>query len=134
MGIPLSLLVFALGAVLAFAVRAEPSGLDLTAVGLILMLVSIVGLAVTLYRDQWRRRIVEESIEHGMPAPPDLDETVLVDPAAPIEAPVHYETQHILDHEPEHGTRRDPHRENMADRGQPVINVNVESDDTRHRV
>ncbi|MEX5709780.1 DUF6458 family protein [Parafrankia sp. FMc6] len=89
MGTPLSLLLFALGAVLAFAVRSEPSGLDLTAVGVILMIVSIVGLGVTLYRDQWRRKIVEESIEHGAAPPISVDDTVLVDPSMQIEAPSH---------------------------------------------
>ncbi|OAA23002.1 hypothetical protein UG55_10418 [Frankia sp. EI5c] len=89
MGTPLSLFLFAFGAVLAFAVRAEPSGLDLTAVGVILMVVSVIGLGVTLYRDQWRRRIVEESIDHGSPPPVSLDDNVLVDPSMHVEAPAH---------------------------------------------
>ncbi|WP_018636726.1 hypothetical protein [Parafrankia elaeagni] len=91
MGTPLSLLLLAFGAVLAFAVRADPSGLDLTAVGVILMIVSLVGLGVTLYRDQWRRRIVEESIDHGTPPPVSVDDTVLVDPSMQVEAPTHHD-------------------------------------------
>ncbi|MEX5632049.1 hypothetical protein [Parafrankia sp. FMc2] len=91
MGTLLSLLLLAFGAVLAFAVRADPSGLDLTAVGVILMIVSLVGLGVTLYRDQWRRRIVEESIDHGTPPPVSVDDTVLVDPSMQVEAPTHYD-------------------------------------------
>ncbi|CUU57247.1 hypothetical protein Ga0074812_11183 [Parafrankia irregularis] len=94
MGIPLSLLLFAFGAVLAFAVNADPSGLDLTAVGVIFMIVSCVGLAVTLYRDQWRRRLVEESIDHGTPPPVSLDDAILVDPTMQVEAPPHQDPIH----------------------------------------
>ena len=138
MGILVSLLVFALGAVLVFAVRAEPSGLDLTAVGLIFMLVSLAGLAISLYRDHWRRKIVEESIEHGVPVPFDLDESVLVDPAAPVEAPVHPETQRI--HQREIGPAaalddgRDAGYSAGYSAGYEVLDVDVEPDDLRHRV
>ena len=88
MGIMVSLVFFAFGAILTFAVRAEPSGISLDAVGVIIMLVSIAGLVTSLYRDQWRRRIFEESIEQGTPPPlvPD-DELIIVEPTAPITAP-----------------------------------------------
>jgi hypothetical protein len=72
MGIAMSLGVFAIGAILGFAVRTEPSGLDLPAVGAILMLVGGVGVGVSLYRERWRRRIFEESIETGA-GRPDAD-------------------------------------------------------------
>ncbi|WP_163552228.1 hypothetical protein [Candidatus Frankia alpina] len=87
MGIPLSLVFFALGAILTFAVRSDPSGLDLDMVGLIMMLVSAIGLGITLYQNQWRRKIVEESVDSGVPTPISIDDTVLVDPVTPVEAP-----------------------------------------------
>jgi hypothetical protein len=48
MGISLSILLVAVGAVLTWAVSAEVSGVDLTAVGVILMIVGIIGLLVSL--------------------------------------------------------------------------------------
>ena len=90
MGIMVSLVFFAVGAILAFAVRAHPSGLDLVTVGVIIMLVSAAGLMTSIYRDQWRRRVYEESVEQGTPPPLDPDdEIMLVEPTAPIVAPRH---------------------------------------------
>jgi hypothetical protein len=120
MGTALSLVLFALGAVLAFAVRAEPSGLDLTAVGVILMLVSAVGFGFGVYRERWRQQIVEESMEQGATPLVPHDSTVLVDPSAPIEAPVHDVVRHAREHVVvEHET---------VPNSQPVVNVNVEGD------
>jgi Domain of unknown function (DUF6458) len=48
MGISLSILLVAVGAVLTWAVSAEVSGIDITAVGVILMVVGIVGLLLSL--------------------------------------------------------------------------------------
>jgi hypothetical protein len=48
MGISLSILLIAAGAVLAWAVDAEVSGVDITAVGVILLVVGIIGLLVSL--------------------------------------------------------------------------------------
>ena len=48
MGISLSILLVAVGAVLTWAVSAEVSGLDITAVGVILMIVGILGLLLSL--------------------------------------------------------------------------------------
>ena len=48
MGISLSILLIAVGAVLAWAVTAEVSGVDITAVGIILLIVGIIGLLVSL--------------------------------------------------------------------------------------
>ncbi|ABD09448.1 hypothetical protein CcI156_11915 [Frankia sp. CcI156] len=126
MGIPLSLLLLALGAILAFAVRSEPSGLDITAVGIILMCVSAIGLGLTLYRDQWRRKIVEESVENGVPAPRPLDDGIIVDPSAPFEAPHRRE----LGLTPEEDRRLNPsrHPEATYGDGQPAIHVHVEGD------
>jgi hypothetical protein len=48
MGISLSILLLAIGAVLTWAVSVEVSGVDLTAVGVILMVVGLIGLLVSL--------------------------------------------------------------------------------------
>ena len=48
MGISLSILMVAVGAVLTWAVSAEVSGVDLTAVGVILMIVGAIGLLLSL--------------------------------------------------------------------------------------
>jgi hypothetical protein len=48
MGISLSILLVAVGAVLTWAVSAEVSGIDITAVGVILMIVGAIGLVVSL--------------------------------------------------------------------------------------
>jgi len=48
MGISLSILLFAVGAILTWAVSTEVSGLDITAVGVILMITGAVGLVVSM--------------------------------------------------------------------------------------
>lgn len=48
MGISISILFLAIGAILTWAVSAEVSGLDITAVGVILMIVGAIGLVVSL--------------------------------------------------------------------------------------
>lgn len=48
MGISLSILLTAVGAILTWAVSAEVSGVDINAVGVILMIVGVVGLVVSL--------------------------------------------------------------------------------------
>jgi hypothetical protein len=62
MGIPVSLLLIAAGAILTWGVTDEPSGLNLDAIGVILMVVGIIGLILTLLLWQswwgpgyWRR-------------------------------------------------------------------------------
>ncbi|MFI5936033.1 DUF6458 family protein [Actinoplanes sp. NPDC051494] len=56
MGIGGSIFLLALGAILAFAVNATISGLDINVVGYVLMLAGLVGLALTLYFWNSRRR------------------------------------------------------------------------------
>jgi hypothetical protein len=54
MGIPVSIFLIAAGAILAFAVDATTSGLDLHAVGWILMAAGLVGLVLSLILwDSW---------------------------------------------------------------------------------
>ena len=48
MGLGVSLLLIALGAILTWAVETEVSGLDITVVGVILMIVGVVGFIVSL--------------------------------------------------------------------------------------
>ncbi len=108
MGIPLSLAFFTLGAILTFAVSSHPSGLNLDTVGVILMLVSLAGLGITLYREQWRRKMVEESIETGSPTPVAVDDTVLVDPSTPYEAPRRRQPDLSVEEDKQINTRRHP--------------------------
>ena len=48
MGIGVSLILFAIGAILTWAVNYEVSGLDLDVVGIILMTVGVIGLVMSL--------------------------------------------------------------------------------------
>ena len=48
MGIGVSIFLIALGAILAFAVDVSSGGIDLNTIGVILMVVGVVGLAVTM--------------------------------------------------------------------------------------
>jgi hypothetical protein len=48
MGISLSILLIAVGAVLAWAVDAEVSGIDIQVAGIILVIVGAIGLVVSL--------------------------------------------------------------------------------------
>jgi len=48
MGISLSILLIAVGAVLAWAVNAEVSGIDIQVAGIILVIVGAVGLVLSL--------------------------------------------------------------------------------------
>jgi hypothetical protein len=61
MGLGTSIFLFAVGAILRYAVTARVSGVSLTTLGLILMTVGIAGLALTLlYMLTSRRRGVAE--------------------------------------------------------------------------
>jgi hypothetical protein len=55
MGIPVSLILIAAGAILTWGVTDEPSGLNLDAIGVILMVIGIVGFLLTLmlWRSWW---------------------------------------------------------------------------------
>ena len=58
MGIGGSIFLLALGAILAFAVKADFSGIDINVIGWILMAAGLVGLVVTLWYWNSRRRTV----------------------------------------------------------------------------
>ncbi|HYM58998.1 MAG TPA: DUF6458 family protein [Solirubrobacteraceae bacterium] len=49
MGIGTSIFLIAVGAILYFAVNADVSGLEISTVGLILMIVGVLGLLISLY-------------------------------------------------------------------------------------
>lgn len=85
MGIPVSILLFAAGAILAFAVDASSNTIDINTVGWILMVAGVVGLVLSaILWDSWagggyfarrrpvaydagpaptRRRIVREDVD-----------------------------------------------------------------------
>ena len=56
MGIGGSIFLIALGAILAFAVNAHISGIDINVVGYVLMLAGLVGLLITVWYWNSRRR------------------------------------------------------------------------------
>jgi hypothetical protein len=68
MGLGVSLVLIAVGAILTWAVNAEVSGLDIQVVGVILMIVGVVGFLLSmLFWSSWggpayfgRRTYVEE--------------------------------------------------------------------------
>lgn len=77
MRIGASLFLIAVGAILTFAVTAEVSGIDLSTIGVILMIVGALGLLITMIMMSTRRRtdIIHRRngttyIEPGGPADP----------------------------------------------------------------
>ena len=60
MGIGTSLLLIAVGAILYFAVNADISGLEISTIGLILMVVGIIGLVISLFFLSSSRRSATE--------------------------------------------------------------------------
>jgi hypothetical protein len=61
-GIGTSLFLIAVGAILYFAVNADISGLEISTVGVILMVVGVVGLLISLFfLSSWRRRPVDRT-------------------------------------------------------------------------
>ncbi len=57
MGIGTSIFLIALGAILAFAVNADVSGLEISTIGIILMICGVLGLLISLLlTSMWRDR------------------------------------------------------------------------------
>ena len=56
MGIGTSLFLIAVGAILYFAVNAEVSGLEISTVGIILMVIGVLGLLISLFMLNSARR------------------------------------------------------------------------------
>jgi len=63
MGLGVSIFLIALGAILAFAVNYSVSGLDISTIGFILMIVGVIGLVASLilFAPRGRRTVVEDS-------------------------------------------------------------------------
>ena len=63
MGIGTSLFLIAVGAILYFAVDADISGIEITTVGIILMVIGVIGLLISLFfLSQARRAPVERTV------------------------------------------------------------------------
>ena len=63
MGIGTSIFLIAVGAILYFAVNADVSGLEISTVGLILMICGALGLLISLFLvGSWRREPTERTV------------------------------------------------------------------------
>jgi hypothetical protein len=60
MGIGTSLFLIAVGAILYFAVEADVSGLEISTIGVILMVVGVIGLLISLFMVSSARRAPAE--------------------------------------------------------------------------
>jgi uncharacterized protein DUF6458 len=60
MGIGTSLFLVAVGAILYFAVDADVSGLEISTIGIILMVVGVIGLLISLFMVSSARRAPAE--------------------------------------------------------------------------
>ena len=95
MGIGASIFLVAVGAILAFAVTAEVSGIDIATVGWILMIAGVVGLVLSLVFwsswggvGTWRRETIVrrdpyDRPPYGRASPPSSQHPMGVLPAAP---------------------------------------------------
>ena len=79
MGIGAGLLLIALGAIFAFAVHVNLSGLNLTVVGWILMVVGVIGILLSIFywgprrrRGLVRERVYTEDPTQPPPPPPPV--------------------------------------------------------------
>ncbi|MDR7280135.1 DUF6458 family protein [Catenuloplanes atrovinosus] len=88
MGIGGGIFLIAIGAILAFAVHAEPGWLDLTVVGWVLMLAGTAALVITIWYWNDRRN---RALAVGMDV---VEETRLAHPAAPLGAESEIEIRH----------------------------------------
>ncbi len=77
MGIGVSLILIAVGAILTWAVTATVSGVDINTVGVILMVIGIAGLIISLmFWSTWggfggaRRRTTTTYVDDATPPPP----------------------------------------------------------------
>ena len=62
MGIGTSIFLIAVGAILYFAVNADVSGLEISTVGLILMICGILGLLISLFLSRTPRGTTERTV------------------------------------------------------------------------
>lgn len=74
MGIGTSIFLIALGAILKYAVNAEVSGLEISTIGVILMVVGIIGLLISLlYATIWSDRRAGTVVERERPVARERD-------------------------------------------------------------
>ncbi|HSO02335.1 MAG TPA: DUF6458 family protein [Gaiellaceae bacterium] len=80
MGISVSILLIAVGAILTWAVTAEAEGIDVNTVGVILLIVGILGLVLSMiFWSSWgglHRRTAY--VERGAVAPPPVQRRTTV--------------------------------------------------------
>ncbi len=76
MGIGVSIFLIAIGAILAFAVDFQVSGLDINTVGIILLVIGVIGLATSfLFWDRMgfgsasRRTVTRDTVAGGVATP-----------------------------------------------------------------
>jgi hypothetical protein len=75
MGISVSILLIAVGAILAWGVTAEAEGLDVNAIGIILLVVGLLGLVLSMiFWSSWggfhrRTAYVDRGVAPAAPAP-----------------------------------------------------------------
>ena len=75
MGIGVSIFLLALGAILAFAVEYSISGLDISVIGVILMICGLLGLGLALYAMSSTRRgtvVRDETVIRDRPRDPGV--------------------------------------------------------------
>lgn len=74
MGIGTSIFLIALGAILRFAVTATVSGISISTVGTILLVVGIIGLLISLlYTTIWADRRRADYVDRGAAGPADRE-------------------------------------------------------------
>ena len=77
MGIGAGIFLIAVGAILAFAVNATVSGLDIAVVGVILMIAGALGIALDLLMFAPRRR--RTAVTYGTTVTPPVQQTTVTD-------------------------------------------------------
>ena len=95
MGIPVSLILIAVGAILVWGVSAHANGINVDAVGVILMIVGLIGFLLSLvWWDRfglgyWRRGAYDAPAGGYRRGYPARRRTVVEEdaPAAPVDAP-----------------------------------------------
>ena len=80
MGISVSILLIAVGAILTWGVTAEAEGLDVNAIGVILMIVGLLGLVISMiFWSSWGGFRHRTAYVEGAPAPAAPRRTTVVE-------------------------------------------------------
>ncbi|WP_121432829.1 DUF6458 family protein [Actinomadura pelletieri] len=107
MGIGVSLAFIALGAILAFALRVDLSGIDIHLVGWILILVGLISMAFTLKYTRPRRRVgrvVGADPAYGDEPGTIVREEHIIEDPAPVGRPAE-RVERVIDHPADAGDR-----------------------------